>query len=43
MRRFTLVLVVMLLLSLVFAGLFQVLLGSRGDRNLPGPGVSSTP
>ncbi len=43
MRRFTLVLVVLLLLSLGFAGIFQVILGSRGERNLPGPGVTSTP
>jgi hypothetical protein len=41
-RRFTLIAIIVLLIAIIVAGIYQALLGGKGERRFPGPGVSPT-
>ncbi|HVM11192.1 MAG TPA: hypothetical protein VM638_01770 [Actinomycetota bacterium] len=43
MRRGTLIAIIALFLLIAIAATIQLGYGSRGDRDLPGPGAPSTP
>jgi hypothetical protein len=41
-RRWTLVMIILLFLAIVTVALYQVLLATRGEPRLPGPSISPT-
>jgi hypothetical protein len=41
-RRFTLITIIVLIVAIAIAGIYQAQLASRGERRFPGPGVTPT-